>query len=64
MGTKKDLRTHNDITLAELESKRVQQGLENVCETSSKEFRDDENVSKAFRMAIRMAYYNKYPDDM
>ena len=57
------MRKPGDITLAELEAKKNEQGFENFCETSSKEFRD-ENVAKAFRLAIRMGYYNKYPEDL
>ena len=65
VGTKSDLRsvTASPITLQDLKEKESEMGLQGVVETSSKEWQNH-NVNKAFHAAIRLGYYNKYPDEL
>lgn len=65
IGTKSDLRavTANPITERDLQSKAEEMGLQATCETSSKVWQDH-NINKAFHSAIRLGYYNKYPEEL
>ena len=65
VGTKSDLREYasSPITLDELRALQTQLGLQGVCETSAKEFSDN-NVQKAFNKALTAGMYFAYPETM
>ena len=64
VGTKSDLKSMPDaLTSPEMEKKSGDMGFQATMETSSKEWHDD-NVNLAFQVAIRTAYFHKYPDEL
>ena len=65
VGTKSDLRsmTNEAITQQELKDQIANYDLSASCETSSKQWRDN-NVKKAFYQAAKIACFNKYDDDI
>ena len=64
VSTKSDLRKNaaTAITAQQLKA-RSESDFQGWCETSSKEWRDD-NVKKAFYSAAKMACENKYDEDL
>ena len=66
VATKFDMRdgAEEPISKQELEQMRLDHGFQGYVETSSKEWRTNQNVREAFAQAIRLSYYYKYPDAM
>ena len=65
VGCKSDIRETEDgcLTKEDLEAQSQEHGFSETLETSSKNWQD-QNVKKAFNRAIKLAYYQKYPDGL